>query len=61
MGMHLNHEEDEEAGEEVEFVDVSSLLNEDDGCEFQLPKHQRCACHLLNLIDTVDTMKAKTD
>ncbi|KAJ8349349.1 hypothetical protein SKAU_G00244790 [Synaphobranchus kaupii] len=36
-------EEDQEVGEEVEFVDVSVLLNEDDGFEFQLPKHQRCA------------------
>lgn len=54
-------EEDEEGGEEVEFVDVSALLNEDDGFEFQLPKHQRCACHLLNLIATVDAMKATSN
>ncbi|XP_075941705.1 uncharacterized protein LOC142944090 isoform X1 [Anarhichas minor] len=51
-------QEDQEGGEEVEFVDVSALLNEDDGLEFQLPKHQRCACHLLNLIATVDAQKA---
>ena len=51
-------EEDEEGGEEVEFVDVSALLKEDEGLEFQLPKHQRCACHLLNLIATVDAQKA---
>ncbi|KAI4890645.1 hypothetical protein NFI96_032742, partial [Prochilodus magdalenae] len=54
-------EEEEEADkdeEEVEFVDVSSLLDEDDGFEFQLPKHQRCACHILNLIATADASKA---
>jgi len=47
--------------EEVEFVDVSALLNEDEGLEFQLPQHQRCACHLLNLIATVDAMKATSN
>uniref|UniRef100_A0A8P4KQJ3 BED-type domain-containing protein n=1 Tax=Dicentrarchus labrax TaxID=13489 RepID=A0A8P4KQJ3_DICLA len=54
-------EEDQEGDEEVEFVDVSALLNEDDGLEFQLPQHQRCACHLLNLIATVDAMKATSN
>lgn len=52
-------EEDQERGEEVEIVDVSVLLNEDDGFKFQLPKHQHCACHLLNLI--VDTGKATSN
>lgn len=28
---------------------MSALLNKDDGTEFELPKHQHCACHLLNL------------
>ncbi|KAK6328748.1 hypothetical protein J4Q44_G00007260 [Coregonus suidteri] len=32
------------------FVDVATILNEDDGFEYQLPKHQHCACHLLNLL-----------
>ena len=54
-------QEDQEGDEEVEFVDVSVLLNEDDGLEFQLPQHQRCACHLLNLIATVDAMKATSN
>lgn len=54
-------EEDQERDDEVEFVDVSALLNEDDGLEFQLPQHQRCACHLLNLIATVDAMKATSN
>ncbi|GAA6095126.1 uncharacterized protein LOC125145657 [Tachysurus ichikawai] len=34
-------EDDQEGDEEVECVDVSALLTEDDGLEFQLPKHQR--------------------
>ena len=49
---------DKDEEEEVEFVNVSSLLDEDDGFEFQLPKHQRCACHILNLIATADASKA---
>lgn len=59
-GAQVKDEEEEEADndEEVEFVDVSSLLDEDDGFEFQLPKHQRCACHILNLIATTDARKA---
>lgn len=51
-------EEDQEGADDVEFVEVSALLNEDDGFEYQLPKHQRCACHLLNLIATVGAAKA---
>ncbi|KAJ8416748.1 hypothetical protein AAFF_G00326260, partial [Aldrovandia affinis] len=51
-------QEDQDEAEEVEFVDVSALLNEDDGLELELPKHQRCACHLLNLIAMVDATKA---
>ncbi|XP_036974894.1 uncharacterized protein LOC119030967 [Acanthopagrus latus] len=54
-------EEDEEESEEVVFVDVSGLLSEDDGLEFELPKHQRCACHLINLIATVDAAKAMSN
>lgn len=54
-------EEDEEESEEVVFVDVSALLSEDDGLEFELPKHQRCACHLINLIATVDAAKAMSN
>ncbi|XP_070991499.1 uncharacterized protein [Oncorhynchus clarkii lewisi] len=51
-------EEEQEEIEEVEFVDVATILNEDDGFEYQLPKYQRCACHLLNLVSTVDALKA---
>ncbi|KAK3513673.1 hypothetical protein QTP70_028793, partial [Hemibagrus guttatus] len=56
-----DEEEDQEVGEDVDFVDVSELLNEDDGFEYQLPKHQCCACHLLNLIGTVDATKATSN
>uniref|UniRef100_A0A8C1I096 Transposase n=1 Tax=Cyprinus carpio carpio TaxID=630221 RepID=A0A8C1I096_CYPCA len=59
--------EEEEVGEdcdasdgevEVEFMDVESILEEDDGLQYQLPKHHRCACHLLNLVSTVDVDRA---
>ena len=45
--------------EEVEFMDVEAILEEDDGLQYQLPKHHRCACHLLNLVSTVDVDRAK--
>ncbi len=53
-------EEEEEGGDitGVEFVEAGTILDEDNGLEDQLPKHQRCACHLLNLISTVDALKA---
>ena len=55
-------DEDQELdGVEVDFVDVTSILNEDDGLQFQLPKHHRCACHLLNLVSTVDAAKATSN
>lgn len=34
---------------------VWTLLEEDDGLEYQLPKHHHCACHLLNLVSTIDS------
>ncbi len=45
-------------GVEVDFVEVTAVLVEDDGFQFQLPKHHRCSCHLLNLVFTVDAAKA---
>ncbi|XP_058601183.1 uncharacterized protein LOC131520737 isoform X2 [Onychostoma macrolepis] len=51
--------EDDDPGEmEVEFIDVAAILDEDDGLQYQLPKHHRCACHLLNLVSTVDVNNA---
>ncbi|XP_062325452.1 uncharacterized protein LOC134026580 [Osmerus eperlanus] len=46
--------------EEVELIDVEAILEEDDGLQYQLPKHHRCACHLLNLVSTVDVDWANT-
>ncbi|KAI4893335.1 hypothetical protein NFI96_005520 [Prochilodus magdalenae] len=54
-------EEEEESIEGVEFVDAGALLDEDDYLEYQLPKHHRCACHLLNLVSTVDASKAEVN
>lgn len=53
-----NEDTDEE---EVEFLDAGALLEKDDFLEFQLLKHHRCACHLLNLVSTVDASKAEGD
>lgn len=43
---------------EVEYQDMSAILDDDTGLEYQLPKYQKCACHLLNLISAVDTTAA---
>ena len=59
-------EEDDDGGEDennedqdsVEFVEAGAILDEDDCLEYQLPKHHRCACHLLNLVSTVDVEEA---
>lgn len=48
--------QDEEV--EVEFIDVEAIMAEDDGLQYQLPKHHRCACHLINLVSTVDANNA---
>ncbi|XP_030288346.1 uncharacterized protein LOC115590972 [Sparus aurata] len=58
--------EPDQSGEEdseedmVESVEAGPLLEQDDGLEYQLPKQHRCACHLLNLVATVD-VKAAND
>lgn len=51
-------EEGYEMEEVVEFVDVTLILDENDGFEFELLKHQQCVCHLLNLVSAVDAEKA---
>lgn len=60
-GQNDDYDEDEESVEGVEFVDAGALLDEDDYLEYQLPKHHRCACHLLNLVSTVDASKAEVN
>ncbi|GAA6094040.1 uncharacterized protein LOC109972788 [Tachysurus ichikawai] len=54
-------DEKEESFEGVEFVDAGALLDEDDYLEYQLTKHHRCACPLLNLVSTVDASKAEVN
>ncbi|XP_039599784.1 uncharacterized protein LOC120522979 [Polypterus senegalus] len=44
---------------EVEYQDVSAVLNDNTSLALQLPRHQKCACHLLNLISTVDAAAAE--
>ena len=56
-----DYDEDEESVEGVEFVDAGALLDEDDYLEYQLPKHHRCACHLLILVSTIDATKAEVN
>ncbi|XP_067283542.1 uncharacterized protein [Pseudorasbora parva] len=60
-GQNDDYNEEEESAEGVEFVDAGALLDEDDYLEYQLPKHHRCACHLLNLVSTVDATKAEAN
>lgn len=58
----MNDSEEENAEEETEGVEVEALMEEEDECsEYQLPKHHRCACHVLNLISTVDARKAESN
>ncbi|XP_060776458.1 uncharacterized protein LOC132885944 [Neoarius graeffei] len=58
-------EEEDDGGvdedEDVQYVDTAALLNEDDGFEFQLPRHQCCACHILNLITSEDSTNATSN
>ncbi|KAJ8333686.1 hypothetical protein SKAU_G00410050 [Synaphobranchus kaupii] len=56
-----NAPDDEGPLEEVEYQDVSAILNDDTGLEYQLPRHHRCACHLLNLVSTTDASAAEVD
>ena len=56
-----SEKDDEDLEVETEAVEVEALMEEEDECsEYQLPKHHRCACHLLNLISTVDAKKAES-
>lgn len=52
----MESESDQESSEEAHAndQDTLSILEKDNGAEYQLPTHQRCACHLLNLVVTTD-------
>ncbi|XP_060742575.1 uncharacterized protein LOC132856807 isoform X2 [Tachysurus vachellii] len=53
-------DDDTEDEEEAEYHDMFSILEADTGLEYHLPNHQRCACHLLNLVATTDASVAET-
>uniref|UniRef100_A0A9J7X2D1 Transposase n=1 Tax=Cyprinus carpio carpio TaxID=630221 RepID=A0A9J7X2D1_CYPCA len=52
---------DQDSSEEpkADYLDTFSILEQDSGLEYQLPPHQRCACHLLNLVATTDAALAE--
>ena len=52
---------DDDDIEEVDVFDVSDALSASDHAEYHLPRHQRCACHTLNLISTHDAESAESD
>ncbi|XP_052463040.1 uncharacterized protein LOC128020264 [Carassius gibelio] len=54
----LDDATEDQSESEVEYQDVSAILDDNTGLEYQLPRHQKCACHLLNLISTVDATAA---
>lgn len=48
---------DDESELKMDFQDAS-ILNKNTSLEYQLPRHQKCAYKLLNLISTVDATPA---
>lgn len=64
MGETESYDDDEkEEGNSAgaEFVEVGTMLDQDDGLEYQLSKHHCCAYHLLNLVSTIDVLEANSN
>jgi len=57
----INEADEEDCDDDVlEVVDVDSALSDSDSQpDFNLPQHQRCVCHTMNLIATTDADKAE--
>lgn len=58
-GDFILDEESDKSELEMEYQELSGIINGDCGLEYQLPRHQKCACHLLNLVATVDASAAE--
>lgn len=54
-------ESDQDSSEEptADYLDTFTILEQDNGLEYQLPPHQRCPCHLLNLVATTNATMAE--
>lgn len=54
--------DDDDGNGEVDVFDVNdTLTSSESDDQFHLPRHQRCACHTLNLISTRDADTAESD
>ncbi|XP_074873107.1 uncharacterized protein LOC142024786 [Carettochelys insculpta] len=60
-GSQEPEEETDEEENEVEFHKIADVLDTDNGLEYNLPKHHRCACHLLNLVSSLDVVQAESN
>ncbi len=59
-GAEDEEDDADDLADHTDYHDASAILDEDTGLEYQLPPHQRCACHLLNLVATTDAALAES-